>query len=60
MNLGSRGSIVVIEAEHLCMTARGVQKPGSITVTSAVRGIYEEDEALRAETMTLISRGPAR
>jgi GTP cyclohydrolase I len=59
-NLGSRGSIVVIEAEHLCMTARGVQKPGSITVTSAVRGIYEEDEALRAETMALISRGPAR
>ena len=59
-NLGSRGSIVVIEAEHLCMTARGAQKPGSITVTSAVRGIYEEDEALRAETMTLISRGPAR
>ena len=59
-NLGSRGSIVVIEAEHLCMTARGVQKPGSITVTSAVRGIYEEDAALRAETMALISRGPAR
>jgi GTP cyclohydrolase I len=59
-SLGSRGSIVVIEADHTCMTARGVQKPGSITVTSAVRGIYEEDEALRAETMALISRGPAR
>src|SRR5918995_5436494 len=59
-SLGSRGSMVVIEAEHLCMTARGVQKPGSITVTSAVRGIYEEDGALRAETMALISRGPAR
>jgi GTP cyclohydrolase I len=56
-SLGSRGSIVVIEAEHLCMTARGVQKPGSITVTSAVRGIYEEDQSLRAETMALISRG---
>ncbi len=55
--LASRGSIVVIEAEHLCMTARGVQKPGSITVTSAVRGIYEEDEALRSEAMALISRG---
>ena len=53
--LGSRGSIVVIEAEHLCMTARGVQKPGSITVTSAVRGIYEEDEALRAETMAFMT-----
>jgi GTP cyclohydrolase I len=43
-----------------CMTARGVQKPGSVTVTSAVRGIYEENEALRAETMALISRGPVR
>ncbi len=59
-NLGSRGSIVVIEADHSCMTMRGVQKPGSITVTSAVRGIYEDDEALRAETMALISRGPVR
>jgi GTP cyclohydrolase I len=59
-SLGSRGSIVIIEAEHLCMTARGVQKPGSITVTSAVRGIYEEDEALRSEAMALISRGPVR
>jgi GTP cyclohydrolase I len=39
---------------------RGVQKPGSITVTSAVRGIYEEDHSLRAETMALISRGPIR
>jgi GTP cyclohydrolase I len=56
-SLGSRGSIVVIEADHSCMTMRGVQKPGSITVTSAVRGIYEEDEALRAEAMALISRG---
>jgi GTP cyclohydrolase I len=56
-SLGSRGSIVVIEADHLCMTMRGVQKPGSITVTSAVRGIYEEDEAQRAETMALILRG---
>jgi GTP cyclohydrolase I len=53
-SLGSRGSIVIIEAEHLCMTARGVQKPGSITVTSAVRGIYEENEALRSEAMSLI------
>ena len=59
-SLGSRGSIVVIEADHSCMTMRGVQKPGSITVTSAVRGIYEEDVSLRAETMALISRGPIR
>jgi GTP cyclohydrolase I len=56
-SLGSRGSIVVIEAEHSCMTMRGVQKPGTITVTSAVRGIYEEDVALRSEAMALISRG---
>jgi GTP cyclohydrolase IA len=59
-SLGSRGSIVVIEADHTCMTARGVQKPGSITVTSAVRGIYEENEALRSEAMALISRGSVR
>jgi GTP cyclohydrolase I len=59
-SLDSRGAIVVIEADHSCMTMRGVQKPGSITVTSAVRGIYEEDESLRAETMALISRGPVR
>jgi GTP cyclohydrolase I len=60
VTLGARGSIVVIEADHLCMTMRGVQKPGSITVTSAARGIYEEDEALRSEAIALISRGPAR
>jgi GTP cyclohydrolase IA len=59
-SLGSRGSIVVIEADHTCMTIRGIQKPGSITVTSAVRGIYEKDEALRSEAMALISRGPLR
>jgi GTP cyclohydrolase IA len=59
-DLGSRGSIVVIEADHSCMTMRGVQKPGSITVTSAARGIYEEQEALRAEIMALISQGAVR
>ena len=59
-DLGSRGSIVVIEADHSCMTMRGVQKPGSITVTSAARGIYEEQEALRAEVMALISQGAVR
>ena len=59
-DLGSRGSIVVIEADHSCMTMRGVQKPGSITVTSAARGIYEESEGLRAEVMALISHGAVR
>ncbi|MBX6763208.1 MAG: GTP cyclohydrolase I FolE [Rubrobacteraceae bacterium] len=57
--LDSKGSIVVIEAEHLCMTARGVQKPGSITVTSALRGVLAEDDARRAEAMGLI-RGSYR
>jgi GTP cyclohydrolase I len=53
--LEARGAIVVVEADHLCMTMRGVQKPGSITVTSAVRGIYAEDERARQEAMSLIT-----
>ncbi|MGH3085863.1 MAG: GTP cyclohydrolase I FolE [Rubrobacteraceae bacterium] len=53
--LSSRGSMVVIEAEQLCMTLLGAQKPGSITVTSAARGVFEE-EGKRAEFMALISR----
>lgn len=52
--LEASGAIVVVEAEHLCMTMRGVQKPGSITVTSAVRGIYARDERTRQEAMALI------
>ncbi|MCA3749050.1 MAG: GTP cyclohydrolase I FolE [Rubrobacter sp.] len=55
--LGSRGSLVIIEADHSCMTMRGVQKPGSVTVTSAARGIYREDGALRSELTDLILRG---
>jgi GTP cyclohydrolase IA len=55
--LGSRGSVVVMEAEQLCMTMRGAQKPGTVTVTSAVRGVFDEEPALRAEIMALISRG---
>ena len=56
-SLGSRGALVVIEADHSCMTMRGVQKPGSITVTSASRGLFEEDATRRAEAMTLIHQG---
>lgn len=51
--LAPRGVIVIIEAEHLCMSMRGVRKPGSVTVTSAVRGIMRDDPATRAEAMSL-------
>ena len=52
--LAPRGALVVVEAEHLCMSMRGVRKPGSITVTSAVRGLFRDDQATRAEAMNLI------
>ncbi len=53
-HLKPRGVIVVIEAEHLCMGMRGIRKPGSTTVTSAVRGMFRDNPATRAEAMSLV------
>ena len=52
--LKPRGVIVVIEAEHLCMAMRGIRKPGSTTVTSAVRGMFRDSAATRSEAMSLV------
>ena len=51
--LSPRGVIVIIEAEHYCMTMRGIRKPGAVTVTSAVRGLMRDDARTRAEAMAL-------
>ena len=53
-NLDPIGVMVVIEAEHTCMTIRGVKKPGAVTITSAVLGGFRKDSRTRAEAMSLI------
>ncbi|MEW4489148.1 GTP cyclohydrolase I FolE [Thalassoglobus sp. JC818] len=53
--LAPKGVIVVLEAEHSCMSIRGIRKPGSVTITSAVRGLFRKNESSRAEAMALIN-----
>ena len=52
--LKPRGAIVIIKAEHLCMSMRGIQKPGTFTTTSVVKGIFKKNEKTRAEAIALI------
>ena len=52
--LKPKGVLVVVEAEHLCMSMRGVKKPGTLTITSAVRGLFRSDPATRAEAMQFV------
>jgi GTP cyclohydrolase I len=52
--LEPRGTIVVVDCEHMCMSLRGIRKPGARTITSAVRGIFQRDAKSRSEAMSLI------
>jgi GTP cyclohydrolase I len=55
--LAPAGVLVVVEAEHLCMSMRGVRKPGALTVTSAVRGVFRDNAATRNEAMSFVRAG---
>ncbi|MFM9058997.1 MAG: GTP cyclohydrolase I FolE [Planctomycetaceae bacterium] len=58
-DLGAKGVAVVVEATHTCMTVRGVRKPGSVCVTSAMKGVFRANVSSRAEVMSLIYGGRA-
>jgi GTP cyclohydrolase IA len=58
--LAPRGAFVLIEAEHLCMSMRGVRKPGAVTVTSAVRGMFKDSPATRAEAFSILGLSGTR
>lgn len=57
-HLSARGVVVLVEAEHFCMTLRGACKPGAITTTLAARGLYRSDAAARGEILSLMKRSP--
>lgn len=55
-SLDPHGVMVVVEAEHMCMTMRGVKKPGASTITTSVRGVFKEDQSARSEILSLIKK----
>ncbi len=55
-HLDAQGAMVVVQAEHMCMTMRGVCKPGTKTVTVATRGCFEKDDALQSRVLQLIEK----
>ena len=55
--LDAEGVLVLVEAEHMCMSARGIKKPGSKTISMSTKGVFEEDAKLKEETLTLIKSG---
>ncbi len=54
LRLKPKGVLVIIEAEHLCMSMRGIKKPGIVTITSAVKGLFRSDQKTRSEALALI------
>ena len=55
--LDAEGVLVLVEAEHMCMSARGIKKPGSKTISMSTKGVFETDTKLKEETLTLIKSG---